>query len=149
MDDLADRFADKLPGFSGTEQARGGPVRKDNLALAVDQKGIRTKFHELAVKLLVFAQLQCLLFQRHPCLGLTQCALNRRHKLGQVAFQDIIRGAIPERLNGDLLTGFAGDENERNLGTFLLRNGQRHETVKGRQAVVGQNDVRRIVLELM
>ena len=51
-------------------------------------------------------------------------------------------------LNGGLFSHRAGDEDEWDFGAFLSGGGQRRQAVVGRQRVIGQDEVRRVVTEL-
>ena len=79
--------------------------------------------------------------------GLAQGAVHGRHQLRKPGFQHIIRRAALEGLDGPLFAQGAGDEDEGHIGQRFPGKLQRRQPVKGRQMVVRQDQVGRIILE--
>ena len=66
----------------------------------------------------------------------------------EASAKELIRRAALEGLNREVLPHRARDEDERNVGTLVPRDGQRREAVETRQRVVGKNHVGLVRIEL-
>src|SRR6266446_7527502 len=76
-------------------------------------------------------------------IGFAQRALDRRHQPRSAFLENIIDGALLQRLDGALLADRAGDEDEGRVGTARFGDLQRVGAVETRQSVIGQDEIRR------
>ena len=74
-------------------------------------------------------------------LRLRKRAPDRRPQPGQALFQDIIGGAIAERLDGQIFLERSRYENKRDFRRKLARQFQRVESVEMGQGAVGEDQV--------
>src|SRR5947199_3247636 len=77
-----------------------------------------------------------------------QRPLHRGYEARQPVFQNVIRCAAFERFRRHFLPLRTGDENEGNVRTLVPGDGQRRESMERWKAVVGENQLRRIMLKL-
>src|SRR5438093_10527111 len=70
-----------------------------------------------------------------------------RYQAVQPVLEDIIGGSTGQGVNGQFFPADPRDQNKGNLGALLPHHGQGFESVEAAQLVVGQNQVRRGVVD--
>ena len=124
------------------EQPDAGGVDENNIIVDLDEQSVRRKFDQAAIPFLADEQGFLGAFALQLEFRLVQCAMQCRGQRAEMMLQHEIRRAALQGFDRHFLTQRAGDENERDIRAFLLRQVERGKSVERRQAMIGQNDVR-------
>ena len=141
--------ADDFAGPVTLDQFRAG-VPTGDVAFGIEHNNgvVLHPLDQHAEAFLAFSQRMLDRLTTRSFLSQVQRPLHGGDEARQPVFQNVIRCAAFERFRRHFLPLGTGDEDEGDVRTLVPGDGQRRESVERWKAVVGENQVRRIMLKL-